>query len=122
MPAKSGVTMADGDWLVTLAQAAAAPIPAGARSALMMRHGGMTVRYYAPDGKDAQTPHDQDEIYVVAQGSGAFVLAGERRPFGPGDVIFAPAGVDHRFEDFSDDFATWVIFYGPRGGESAILY
>jgi hypothetical protein len=22
-----------------------------------------------------------------------------------------------RFEDFSDDFATWVIFYGPPGGE-----
>jgi len=34
-----------------------------------------------------------------------------------GDVIFAPAGIEHRFENFSDDFVTWVIFYGPVGGE-----
>ena len=25
------------------------------------------------------------------------------------------AGV--RFENFSDDFVTWVVFYGPPGGE-----
>ncbi len=36
------------DWLVTLAAAKAAPIPEGARSALLMRHGTMTLRYYAP--------------------------------------------------------------------------
>jgi hypothetical protein len=28
-----------------------------------------------------------------------------------------PAGVEHRFEEFSGDFGTWVIFYGPEGGE-----
>jgi hypothetical protein len=35
----------------------------------------------------------------------------------PGELLFVPAGVVHRFEDFSDDFATWVMFYGPEGGE-----
>jgi hypothetical protein len=30
---------------------------------------------------------------------------------------FSPAGVPHLFEDFTDDFGTWVIFYGPEGGE-----
>ena len=29
----------------------------------------------------------------------------------------AAAGVEHRFENFSDDFAVWVFFYGPEGGE-----
>ena len=29
----------------------------------------------------------------------------------------AAAGEVHRFERFSDDFATWVFFYGPEGGE-----
>jgi hypothetical protein len=24
----------------------------------------------------------------------------------------------HRFEDFTDDLAVWVIFYGPEGGEA----
>ena len=87
--------------------ARAAPIPEGARSAELMRHGSMILRYYQPRGHDAQTPHDQDEIYIVASGSGQFMLEGERRPFGPGDALFAPAGADHRFEDFSDDFGVW---------------
>ena len=111
------------DWLVTLRAAKAAPIPKGARSALLMRHGTMTLRYYAPSGHDPQTPHEQDEIYIVASGSGTFALgkdegALERRRFGPGDAIFAPAGWVHRFEDFSGDFATWVVFFGPKGGEA----
>jgi uncharacterized protein YjlB len=46
-------------------------------------------------------------------------VGGQRVPFGPGDALFVAATVEHRFEDFSDDFATWVVFYGPRGGESA---
>ena len=55
---------------------------------------------------------------MVIQGSGAFVIEGNRLPYvGPGDFLFAPAGVAHRFEDFSEDFAVWVLFYGPEGGE-----
>ena len=104
-------------WRVTIAEAQAAEIPAGARSALLMRHGSMTVRYYAPKGQDPQQPHEQDEVYVIASGAGHFVNGDDRVPFGPGDVLFAPAGQVHRFEDFSDDFATWVVFYGPAGGE-----
>jgi hypothetical protein len=26
----------------------------------------------------------------------------------------------HRFLEFTDDFATWVFFYGPEGGEAAV--
>ena len=110
------------NWLVSLADARGAPIPEGKRSALLMEHGTMTLRYYAPKGHDPQTPHDQDEIYIVMSGRGTFALGKdesslERRQFGPGDAIFAPAGFLHRFEGFSDDFATWVIFWGPKGGE-----
>ena len=36
------------DWLIRQAAAKAAPIPEGARSALLMKHGTMTLRYYAP--------------------------------------------------------------------------
>ena len=103
---------------VALAVARAAPIPAGARSALLMRHGSMTLRYYAPVGEDRQTPHDQDEIYLVIAGEGWFVVDGERRRFAPGDALFAAAGSEHRFEDFAEGFATWVVFYGPQGGEA----
>ncbi len=37
---------------------------------------------------------------------------------GPDDVLFAPAGLPHRFEDFTDDLVVWVMFYGPEGGEA----
>jgi mannose-6-phosphate isomerase-like protein (cupin superfamily) len=110
------------NWLVTLAEAKAAPVPEGRRSAELMHHGSMTLRYYAPKGIDPQTPHDQDEIYIVQSGTGT-VLSGpaedklERRPFGPGDAIFVPAQHVHRFVDFSSDFAVWVVFWGPVGGE-----
>ena len=103
----------------TVAEARSAPIPAGSRSALLMRHGTMTLRHYKPEGTDPQTPHDQDEIYVVIAGAGRFTVDGETVDFGPGDALFAAAGSDHHFFDFSDDFETWVIFYGDRGGEAA---
>jgi mannose-6-phosphate isomerase-like protein (cupin superfamily) len=55
----------------------------------------------------------------VLHGRGQLRHGVHREPFGPGDVLFVPAGVEHRFEDFSDDLDVWVIFYGPEGGERA---
>ena len=104
--------------LLTLAEARVAPNSPGRRSALLLKHGSMELRWYAPRGEDPQTPHDQDELYVVASGKGTFLRAGERFRFGPGDVLFVAAGIEHRFEAFSDDFAVWVVFYGPQGGET----
>lgn len=86
---------------------------------VLMRYGSMQVEYFAPKEVDRQTPHKQDEIYVVASGESRFYRDGAYVRCGKGDVLFVPAGMEHRFEDFSDDFATWVIFYGPEGGESA---
>jgi len=106
-----------GRWRVTLAEAMAAPVPPGQRSVSVLTHGTLLVKYYAPRGTDDQTPHTRDELYVVARGSGWFVNGDDRHPFGPGDVLFAPAGAVHRFETFSDDFGVWVMFYGPEGGE-----
>lgn len=102
---------------VTVAQAAATPLREGQRSAPVLAHGGMLVRYYAPRSADEQGPHTRDELYVVARGSGTFVNGVERHLFGEGDVLFVPAGVEHRFENFTEDFATWVVFYGPEGRE-----
>jgi len=94
------------------------PGPDGERSIELFRHGTLTVKLYAPRGSDGQHPHTRDEIYVVATGTGRFQREGKDVAFGPGDVLFVPAGEEHRFVDFSDDFATWVFFYGPEGGEA----
>ena len=45
------------------------------------------------------------------------MIGDERQRFGPADALFVPAGMTHRFEDFTDDLAIWVMFYGPVGGE-----
>jgi mannose-6-phosphate isomerase-like protein (cupin superfamily) len=93
------------------------PGPQGERSVALFEHGSLVVKLYAPRGNDPQTPHSRDEVYVVAQGSGEFVCGDKRPLFGPTDLLFAAAGVEHRFENFTDDFAVWVMFYGPEGGE-----
>ena len=100
---------------------ALARIPAlgGLRFATVFTHGTLEVEVYAPRGTDPQKPHLRDEIYVVVTGSGQFVNGAARHPFGPGDVLFVPAGVEHRFEEFTDDLVVWVFFYGPEGGEAA---
>jgi mannose-6-phosphate isomerase-like protein (cupin superfamily) len=83
----------------------------------LFEHGTLKIEVYAPAGHDPQQPHRYDEVYVVIAGTGTFLNDDQRTPFTPGDLLFVPAGVVHRFEGFSDDFATWVMFYGPEGGE-----
>ncbi len=110
-----------------------AAIEPGFLSAMLMWHGTMELRWYAPQGTDPQLPHDRDELYIIVSGHGVFMRAEEKVPFGedrtmvlggaqqvsvqPGDALFVPAGTEHRFESISPDFAAWIIFYGPEGGE-----
>jgi mannose-6-phosphate isomerase-like protein (cupin superfamily) len=84
---------------------------------IVLEHGTLELGYYKPEGVDTQNPHDRDEVYVIKSGSGYFIVENERQPFEAGDALFVPAFVSHRFEDFTEDFATWVIFFGPTGGE-----
>lgn len=86
---------------------------------LAWERGELEIELYQPRGEDSQTPHTRDEVYVVVTGSGDFSCDGETKPFEAGDVLFAPAGADHRFRDFSDDLSLWVIFYGPEGGDKS---
>ena len=88
-----------------------------ARFLTLFQHGSMSVEIYEPKVKDLQQPHKQDEIYIIIAGSGTFQNGSETYPFAAGDFLFVPAGVAHRFLEFSEDFKTWVIFYGVEGGE-----
>lgn len=92
----------------------------GKRFLELLTHGSMLVEIYKPEKVDLQQIHSRDELYVVYSGSGTFFNDGIRHPFQAGDVLFVPAGIEHRFEDFSEDFATWVVFYGPEGGEASL--
>jgi mannose-6-phosphate isomerase-like protein (cupin superfamily) len=106
--------------IIKLAAAQSAiPTRDGKLYAELFTHGTLAIEIYAPKGKDMQQPHTRDELYIVAAGRGWFFIEGRRFQFGPGDALFAAAGEVHRFEDFTEDLLTWVVFYGPEGGERA---
>lgn len=96
------------------------PPPAGNLAVPVFRHGSLEVELYQPRDRDPQKPHRRDESYVVVRGTGLFFDGSRTRPVGPGDFLFVPAGQVHRFEDFSEDFAVWVLFHGPDGGETSV--
>jgi mannose-6-phosphate isomerase-like protein (cupin superfamily) len=101
----------------TTADAGAALMKAGATFVKLFEHGTLEIEIYRPVGDDRQEPHAKNEVYVIIDGIGYFVNGNERTRFRRGDALFVRAGVNHRFEEFSPDFATWVFFYGPEGGE-----
>jgi mannose-6-phosphate isomerase-like protein (cupin superfamily) len=98
---------------LSLTAAMALPLPRGRRSSEIFVDGDLELRLYAPKGHDPQTPHDRDELYIVASGRGTFCVGDQALAFEPGALLYVSAHEVHRFEDFSDDFATWVVFYGP---------
>ena len=122
--------------VVSPAEARVTPIEPGHLSALLLCYGSMQLRWYAPVQADRHVPHDRDELYVVVSGTAQFVRAAEAVPFGEhdvpfvespervavaaGDALFVPAGAEHRFEEMSEGFGAWMIFYGPEGGEGSL--
>jgi hypothetical protein len=76
------------------------------RSAEAFIDGDLEVRFTPAPSRGLQTPHERD-------GSGRYRVGEEVTAVGTGDLLFAAAHAAHGFEDFSDDFAVWIIFYGP---------
>ena len=72
---------------------------------------GVSLVFFAPRGVDYQTSHDEDEFYFVVRGSGELVLGDQRIPCKVGDVLFVEADREHHFENFTDDFASWAVFF-----------
>ena len=72
---------------------------------------GVKLVFFAPRGTDYQTFHDEDEFYFIVRGSGSIVIGDSISEFNAGDVFFVEAGVEHHFKDFTDDFATWAVFF-----------
>jgi len=63
-------------------------------------------------GVDPQGPHTEDEIYVVIAGRASLWSPSAALPVGPGDVVFVPAGEEHRFEEITEALCVLVVF-GP---------
>lgn len=58
---------------------------------------------------DRQQPHEDDEIYVVLEGSGVLEIEGEVVELSEGQAAFVPAGAEHRFIGY-EQLSLLVIF------------
>jgi mannose-6-phosphate isomerase-like protein (cupin superfamily) len=77
---------------------------------------GLEVGVYvlvAPE-PDRQQPHEDDELYVVLEGSGVLDVEGETTPVREGSAVFVPAGADHRFTGY-EGLSVLVIFAREAG-------
>ena len=69
---------------------------------------------------DRQQPHDDDEVYVVLEGSGVLDVEGERVELDEGHSAFVPAGAEHRFVGY-EQLSVLVIFSQERRGPDAAV-
>jgi mannose-6-phosphate isomerase-like protein (cupin superfamily) len=95
------------------------PGRAGEHAIGLFQRGTLDVALSVPVSPKVQTPHDQDEIYLIVRGRGVLLHDGKRDAFEAGDLLFVAAGVDHQFENHSEDLTVWRMFYGPHGGEAS---
>lgn len=61
---------------------------------------------------DTQSPHTEDEVYVVTAGRARFTSGGQTVDVGPGTVLFVPTNEEHRFHNITKDL-TLLVFFGP---------
>jgi mannose-6-phosphate isomerase-like protein (cupin superfamily) len=58
---------------------------------------------------DRQQPHEDDEVYVVLEGSGMLDVEGKQLELQEGHAVFVPAGAEHRFVGY-ERLSVLVIF------------
>jgi mannose-6-phosphate isomerase-like protein (cupin superfamily) len=81
-----------------------------------LRERNMSVGLYALDAGDTdpQSPHAQDEVYVVMSGRASITVGTETTQVARGSVVYVPAGVAHRFHHISEDLRVLVVFSPPE--------
>jgi mannose-6-phosphate isomerase-like protein (cupin superfamily) len=71
--------------------------------------------YTLPKGaKDLQSPHDEDEVYLVVRGRGRVRVGSEERKIGPGSLLYVRATSQHSFFEIEEEI-TLVVFFASGG-------
>ena len=83
-----------------------------------VRSGALSAGIYrlAAGAADGQSPHDEDEVYVVTAGRAELDIDGTRTAVRPGSVAYVPSRVPHRFVDVTEDLEVAVVFAPPESG------
>lgn len=99
-----------------LAELRAAQTAAGRLYHEFLRVPALSAGYYrlAAGGRDPQSPHREDEMYVVLAGQAWISVGAEERAVQAGDVVYVAAGIEHRFHDIAEDLEVVVVFAPPE--------
>ena len=79
---------------------------------MKVRHMDAGVLRLRPGEEDTQGPHDEDELYFVAEGSGYIEVGGEKKPVKKGSIVFVPARMEHHFYGNKDLLVVLYVFAG----------
>ncbi len=93
---------------------------AGAKDWLATANGGYEVVHRSPGLEigvyvlvapepDRQSPHEDDEVYVVLEGRGTLEVEGQQVELREGHAVFVPAGAEHRFVGY-EQLSVLVLF------------
>jgi mannose-6-phosphate isomerase-like protein (cupin superfamily) len=84
---------------------------AGGGYEIVHESAGLEVGVYvlvAPE-PDRQQPHEDDELYIVLEGTGVLQVEGRDVAVREGTAVFVEAGADHRFTAY-EHLSVLVIF------------
>ncbi|HXW91830.1 MAG TPA: cupin domain-containing protein [Terriglobales bacterium] len=87
---------------------------AGERYLEFLRVPAMSAGIYvlSPGEADPQSPHREDELYVVVRGRARMRVGPEDRAVSSGAVIFVAAEVEHRFYEITEELLV-LVFFAP---------
>ena len=79
-----------------------------------LRVPAMSAGVYAlpAEGKDLQSPHQEDELYYVIRGRARMRVASEEHEVTEGSVIFVAAGAQHYFHEIQEELVV-LVFFAP---------
>ena len=79
-----------------------------------LRQTSMSIGLYVlPAGAtDPQSPHNEDEVYVILNGRGQIMVDGEHRPVQKGSIVFVGKYIEHRFHSIEEDLQI-LVFFAP---------
>jgi mannose-6-phosphate isomerase-like protein (cupin superfamily) len=90
---------------------------AGGRAYLeFLRVPALSIGLYTLDAGavDGQSPHTEDEIYVVMAGRARITVGDEVRDVKPGSTIYVAATIPHRFHNIAERLEILVVFAPPE--------
>lgn len=79
-----------------------------------LRESSMSIGLYILQAgtADPQSPHDEDEVYVILNGRAQIMVDGEDRPVQKGSIVFVRKQIEHRFHSIVEDLEI-LVFFAP---------